>query len=151
MSGEPQKRVLVVDDDEDIRGILTTVLRRRGLVVDQASDGSEALRMMTERKYSVVLLDLMMPVIDGVAVLETMRGSAAPVVLVVTAADRSLIDTLDAGRIHGVIRKPFDPEEVALIVDGCAEIKARMPFETMAIATLVAGGPLFELLNRFTS
>lgn len=150
MRGESRKRVLVVDDDEEIRNILTTVLRRRGLEVDQASDGGEAIRLASEKKYAVILLDLMLPVIDGFGVLHNVRESSSdvPVVLVVTGADRSVTAALDPNTIHGIVRKPFEPDEVAALVAGCAELKARMPFETMAIATMVASGPLLALLNR---
>jgi len=150
MRGESHKRVLVVDDDEETRNILTAVLRRRGLDVDHAADGAEAIRLAAEKKYSVILLDLMLPVVDGFGVLHNVReaNSDAPVVLVVTGADRSITEALDPNTIHGIIRKPFEPEEVASIVFACADLKARMPFETMAIATIVATGPLMALLNR---
>jgi len=150
MRGESRKRVLVVDDDEEVRNILTTVLRRRGLDVDHARDGAEAIQLATERKYSVILLDLMLPVVDGFDVLRNVRdgNSDAPVILVITGAEREMTEALDANTIHGIIRKPFEPEDVASIVFACAELKGRMPFETMAIATIVAGGPLLALLNR---
>jgi len=142
------KRVLVADDDPDIRGLLMTVLRRHDLLVDEAADGRVALEMLREQAYAVVLLDLMMPEMDGLAVLEVLRKSAdPPVVLVVTAADRSMIEKLDTQRIHGVIRKPFDPDEVASIVMACVEIKSRGGFEAMAISVILAGGPLVAWLG----
>jgi DNA-binding response OmpR family regulator len=151
MSSESHTRVLVVDDDADIRNILTTVLRRRGLTVDSATDGREAIDLVAANRYAVVLLDLMLPGVDGFAVLHNVRETSieSPVVLVVTGAPSEMTETLDSKTIHGIVRKPFDPDEVASIVAACAELKGRMPFETMAIATIVAGGPLVALLNRF--
>src|SRR5581483_12437036 len=98
-----QKRVLVVDDEQEVRGLLTSVLRRRDLVVDEARDGREALDLLRQNSYSVVLLDLLMPNIDGFQVLEEIGSAVStPVVLVITGADRSKVQRLDPDRIHGV-------------------------------------------------
>ena len=145
------RRVLVVDDDPTIRAVVTAVLRRRDLIVDVASDGKEALELLKENGYSVVLLDLLMPNIDGFGVIENL-GSAisSPVVLVITGADRSLVRKLDPQRIHGVVNKPFDAEDLAALVLACAEIKSRSPFEAMAISAMIAGGPfLAHWLNKW--
>ena len=151
MSNEQQKRVLVVDDDASICELLSSVLRRHGLQVDVASDGQQALDLLRETSYAVVLLDLIMPVLDGFAVLDRMdEGRSLPVVLVVTGADRSAISELDPQRIHGIVRKPFDSEELADLVLACAEIRGRLKLETMAIATMLAGSPFLALLNRLT-
>jgi CheY-like chemotaxis protein len=154
MSAEQQKRVLVVDDDPVIRRLLVWTLERHSLTVDQASDGLEALAQIKQHQYSVILLDLLMPMLDGFGVLKTLDGPSAvspPVVLVITGADRRAVDHLDPQRIHGIVRKPFDPEELASLVVACAEIRSRNAFGTMAIATVMAGGPLLALLNRFSA
>jgi CheY-like chemotaxis protein len=153
MSVEQQKRVLVVDDDPVIRRLLVWTLERYSLTVDQASDGLEALALIKEHQYAVILLDLVMPVLDGFGVLTALDGpsmSSPPVVLVITGADRRSVDHLDPQRIHGVVRKPFDPEELASLVVACAEVRSRNAFGTMAIATVIAGSPLLALLNRFS-
>jgi CheY-like chemotaxis protein len=144
------KRVLVVDDDAPIRELLTSVLSRRELIVDQAADGAEALDLLRQNTYSVVLLDLLMPNVDGFGVLDEI-GSAisTPVVLVITGAERAMVKELDPQRIHGVVRKPFDAEDLANLVTACAEIKSRSAFEAMAISAMIAGGPLLAWLNRF--
>ena len=145
------KRILVVDDDAEIRGLLTAILQRHDLVVDVAGDGGEATELLRQFHYAVVLVDLMMPGVDGFTLLERIAGKeviAPPVVLVITAADRASIQRLDTQRIHGIVRKPFDPDEIARLVVACAEIKSRGPFGPMAIATMLAGGPFLALLNR---
>lgn len=147
------KRILVVDDDPGVRGLLTSVLTHRGLIVDAAPGGDEALAFLREHQYAVIILDLLMPVVDGFAVLRGMEAvdvQAPPVVLVVTGAEREVVEQLDAQRIHGIVRKPFDPEELASLVVACAEIKSRSAYGTMAIATMIAGGPFLALLNRWT-
>jgi DNA-binding response OmpR family regulator len=141
------KHVLVVDDDPAIRDLLATAFRMHALEVDLAADGREALDLLAERRYAVIVLDLIMPNVDGFGVLDGMQGMGdSPVVLVLTGADRRMLEQLDAQRIHGVVRKPFDPEELASLVVACAEIKGRSPFETMAMAML-AGGPILAWLS----
>lgn len=147
------KRILVVDDDPGVRGLLTSVLTLRGLAVDAATDGEEALSFLREHQYAVIILDLLMPIVDGFAVLRGMDGvefQAPPVVLVVTGADREVVEQLDSQRIHGIVRKPFDPDDLASLVVACAEIKSRNAYGTMALATMIAGGPFLALLNRLT-
>lgn len=146
-----QKRVLIVDDDSSVREILSAVLQQHDLIVDAADGGAAAVELLREHHYAVVLLDLLMPGVDGFALLDRMAAgdvTSPPVVLVITGADRSAIERLDAQRIHGIVRKPFDPEEIARLVVACAEIKSRSSFGPMAIATMIAGGPFLALLNR---
>ena len=143
-----QPRVLVCDDDPEIRRILVVSLRQKALQIDEAAEGQTAIEMLRENRYAVVLLDLMMPGVDGFAVLESIKMDPnPPVVLVVSGAGRQVLDRVDTSRIHGVVKKPFDPIELAEVVAACAEIRGRSAFETMAVATMVAGAPLIALLK----
>lgn len=145
---QEQRRVLVVDDDAEVRRILVASVRRKDLVIDEASTGEGAIELLRENRYAVVLLDLMMPGVDGFAVLNAIdHNTNPPIVLVVSGAERRLLDQLDSSRIHGIIKKPFDPMEVADIVAACAEIRSRSAFETMAYATIVSSAPLIALLG----
>jgi DNA-binding response OmpR family regulator len=126
------ERVLVVDDDHAIRNLLRVILRRRELEVDTAADGEEALRKMAAVPYRVLLLDLMMPQVDGHAFLETiahMEENERPLVLVITASDDSELRRLDRRTVAGIIRKPFDIVEVADLVTACIH---RSPAERAA-------------------
>jgi CheY-like chemotaxis protein len=149
MTSGQQRQVLIVDDDPNIRDILATALRQKSLLIHEAADGAEAIRLLSENAYSVVLLDILMPGVDGFRVLEAIDTTSvhAPVVLVVTGAERAVLEKLDTTRIHGVVRKPFEPQEVANVVAACAEIRGRSPFETMAFATMLSGAPLIALLK----
>jgi two-component system OmpR family response regulator len=148
MHRELQRRVLVVDDDAEIRNMLGAALRGRELAIDSAADGATAIGLLSANAYSVVLLDIMMPGVDGFSVLDAIEsGERAPVVLVVSGADRSVLERLDTRKIHGVVRKPFDPHEVAGIVSSCADIRGRRQLETMAIAAALSG-PLLTWLSR---
>ena len=149
MAIDPHRRVLVVDDDPSCRGMLSTVLRANDLTVDEAADGVEALQLIAVNQYAVILLDLMMPRLDGFGVIEALGRTeeGQPVVLVVTGADRAAIEQLDPRRIHGIVRKPFDLQELASVVVACAEIRGRNAFSTMAIAAIVAGSPFLALIK----
>lgn len=145
------RRVLIVDDDTDVRHILASALRQRSLTIDEAADGRQALALLHENTYSVVLLDLMMPVVNGLTVLDAIKSDLPnpPIVLVVTGASREMIERVDTDRVHGIVRKPFDPLEVASIVAACAEVRSRGPFETMAIASVISGGALINWLRNW--
>ena len=113
-----EKRVLVVDDDNAIRALLCTILRRRGYPVDSARNGAEALERCERCRYAVILLDLMMPQLSGCEVLEEFqrRGQKErPLILVLTAGAEPR--NLSADLVAGTIRKPFDVE---MIVDTIA-------------------------------
>src|SRR6478672_13771750 len=111
---DQHKQVLVVDDDPEVRRMMSLALAPHGLSVHLAAGGGEALTFLRENTYAVVLLDLMMPGMDGFGVLDALQRDdiqAKPVVLVLTGADRDLVERLDPQRIHGIIRKPFDPQD----------------------------------------
>ena len=115
-----EKRVLVVDDDDAIRTLLLTILRRRGVVVDTAKNGAEALQKLGQCTYAVMLLDLMMPVTSGWEVLEklaTFEAARRPLVIVLTAGSESRDFSPDL--VTGSIRKPFDVELLSDMVTGC--------------------------------
>jgi DNA-binding response OmpR family regulator len=145
---EAHRRVLVVDDDPEIRGILVTALRLKNLEIDEAVDGQSAIAKLRDHRYAVVMLDLMMPGVDGFGVLDAIdQETNRPVVLVVSGAGRSMLDRLDTSKIHGVVKKPFDPLEIAEVVASCVDIRGRSTFETMAYATILSGAPLIALLK----
>jgi CheY-like chemotaxis protein len=149
MSSDHTRRVLVADDDQAVCELLSKMLRDKGLLVDCAADGAEALELLGTNDYAVLVLDLLMPKVSGFDVLQQMHDGdqPPPVVLVVTGADRPAIERLDSRRIHGIVRKPFDPVELATLIAACADIRGRNALGTMAIATMIAGGPFLALLS----
>lgn len=113
-----EKRILVVDDDDAIRALLLTVLRRRGFKVDTARNGSEAIARCVRCRYALVLLDLMMPVMSGYEVLDHVAGlKDRPLVIVLTAGTPP--KQLDADLVAGSLRKPFDIELLVDTMRGC--------------------------------
>jgi CheY-like chemotaxis protein len=148
MNEQQHRRILVVDDDVEIRRILVTALRLRALDADEAVDGRSAIDLLRQNRYSVVLLDIMLPGMDGFAVLDAIDyENNPPVILVVSGAGKQVLERVDTSKIHGIIRKPFDPIEIADVVASCAEIKGRSAFETMAYATILSSAPLIALLR----
>ena len=71
--GDSQKKVLIVEDERPLAHALELKLQHEGFVVSVASDGQECLNMVKEQQFDVVLLDLIMPVMDGFQVLEQMK------------------------------------------------------------------------------
>lgn len=115
-----EKRVLIVDDDDAIRALLFTILRRRRFAVDGARNGLEALARLRTCVYSVMLLDLMMPMKSGWDVLEELKklpADARPMVLVLTAGNEPR--DLDPAIVTGSIRKPFDVELLMNTITAC--------------------------------
>ena len=116
----PEKRILVVDDDDAIRALLRTVLRRRGFTVDAARNGIDALEQMVANRYALIVLDLMMPRMSGYELLEHLGRQSImtrPRVLVLTAGLESR--TFDTELVVGTVHKPFDVDLLIDIVTGC--------------------------------
>lgn len=107
-------RVLVVDDSERVRKTLATGLRGHGMAVETAADGAEALAMLNGLPFDLVVLDLMMPRVDGMQVLQALKGrSEKPRILVLSARDhvQDRVDALNLGADDYLV-KPFAFEEL---------------------------------------
>lgn len=119
-----ESQVLVVDDDDTLRAMTSLVLRRVGLKIDQAKDGGEAIAAMKRLHYEVVVLDLMMPRISGwdvVAWLRNEKEHRPRILVVVTAAHRTVMDELDPEVVNTILFKPYDIHELAAYVKACCE------------------------------
>ena len=113
-----ERRVLVVDDDPDIRGLLRELLDRRGFDVTEARDGQEALRAFFAERPDLVVLDVAMPVLDGWKTLERIRELSDVPVVMLTARTTELEKTrgLRAGA-DDYVTKPFGRQELLARVD----------------------------------
>ena len=121
--------VLLVDDERSIRTICRVNLEGDGLAVSEAADGAEALEVVRRARPSVVLLDVMMPGVDGWDVAEQLAADdetrAIPVVfLSARAAPEDRLRAQQLGAV-GYVVKPFDPLELAGIVRDVLERVAR--------------------------
>src|SRR5438445_4926220 len=108
-----RNRILVVDDDEKIAGAIRRALIFEGYEVDVAHDGVSALKQMRDQAPDLVILDVMMPRMDGVEVVRRIRAEGSTPVLMVTAKDgtEDRVVGLDAGADDYVV-KPFSYEEL---------------------------------------
>lgn len=105
--------VLIVDDDDKIREILSLYLNKEGFQVEEAADGVEAIRKVDQVKPNVIILDIMMPILDGIEVCRQVRKfSRVPIIMLsARAEDEDRIMGLDLGA-DDYIAKPFNPREV---------------------------------------
>ena len=123
-------RVLVVDDEPQIRRALATNLRAREYEVDLAATGEEALKLAAENHPDVVILDIGLPGIDGIEVVRGLRGwSAVPIIMLSVREDElDKVDALDAGA-DDYLTKPFGMNE--LLARLRAAVRRSAPVEEM--------------------
>jgi len=106
--------ILVVDDTEEMRELLSTILKRRGYSVETVASGAEMDVSLKKGHVDVILLDSMMPEEDGLSICKRLQGKASPPIIMVSAlsGDTDRIQGLDLGAEDYIV-KPFNPEELA--------------------------------------
>ena len=119
------KRILVVDDDENILSLERTILEQKGFVITTAAGGAEALKILGEEDFDLVLLDVMMPEIDGFTVCrrikEEPRTKEIPVIfLTAKGGGEALAEGFESGAIM-YINKPFTANKLLTIVNTMLE------------------------------
>ena len=128
MSAEPGKtKVLVVDDDDSIRMMVERVLRREQFDVESARDGSEAIEKLSKSDDATILLDLMMPRVDGHGVLrflESNHPDPTQRVIVMTANLQGASETVRAKPVFRVLPKPFDIRQLISHVRECVGVRS---------------------------
>ena len=104
-------RILIVDDDEAVRTMLYKVVRSNGLEAGTAASGEEALALLCQRQYDLILLDVNMPGLDGFAVIQQLRGRGITTPIIIVSGRQEDYDTLyglDIGA-DDYVTKPFNP------------------------------------------
>jgi len=111
------KRVLVIEDEAHIQKLVKLVLEKNGFEIIQALSGEDGLKELDKDPHpDLVLLDIMMPGIDGMQVLRTMKGTAEtkeiPVIMLTALAQENVV--LEGVKLgaKGYIRKPFNPKDL---------------------------------------
>ncbi len=109
------KRILVVDDEPNIREVVSLYLRREGFEVETAADGHAAMAAIEARLPDLVVLDLMLPGIDGMKIARLLRDAAVDIPIIMLTArgeEADRIDGLEVGA-DDYVTKPFSPKELA--------------------------------------
>ncbi len=109
-------RVLVVDDEENMRHMLSALLTREGYKVDTAGNGEEALKISAETRYDFILCDIKMPRMDGITFLEQAAAKISDTTIIMMSAYGSIDSAVEAMKqgAYDYISKPFKPDEVIL-------------------------------------
>ena len=141
------EKILVVDDEQSLREVLSIMLKRTGYAVTSVADGEEAVELLSKEIFDLVITDLRMPKIDGMEVLKAVK-SASPetVVLVITAfatAD-SAVEAMKQGA-YDYLTKPFQVDEVQLIIRNALE-KRRLTTENILLKREMASQSSFAQL-----
>lgn len=141
--------MLLADDNEATCTLLTALLQG-DFIVEVASDGREAIERLKSRQYAAILLDLLMPFVDGYAVLDYLREERPellPHVLVVTASlGAREMQKVSAFEVAGIIAKPFEVDALLNAVRRCAGLSG-----SSMRGPMISGGMLFllaEVLKR---
>lgn len=113
--------ILVADDDDPTQKLVQALLRRHGYATVTATNGEEAIHLLRTQKFGAVVLDIMMPRVSGLEVVEFLATQSQPVpVIVCTAAPPKVTADLDSRVVKAVIRKPFDIDDFTTTVTGVA-------------------------------
>ena len=135
---ETNSRVLIADDERNIRKNLGMVLQAAGYLVDEASDGDEALALCKQNHPDIAFVDLQMPKMAGLDVLAHVRNLSPKTAVVIITAYGSAANAVEAMKLGAVdfLEKPFEPKVIAVLAE---EILLRQHLE--------AGGTFDDLMH----
>ncbi len=124
----PEAKILVVDDNADMRQYLAQLISQKW-TVNVASNGQEALHLLQQSQYNLILTDIMMPVLDGINLLKKVRANTQfkniPIIfLSARAGEEALIEGLEAGADDYLV-KPFSPREAIIRIETHLKVVAR--------------------------
>ena len=139
-------RLLLVEDDPHIAAFVQKGLREAGYAVDRAADGHEALALALNEPYDAAVVDLMLPKMDGLSLIESLRGSGVSTPVLILSARRSVDDRVRGLQAGGddYLTKPFAFAELLARVQALL----RRGHGTAAPTHLTAGPIAIDLLSR---
>lgn len=119
--------ILVAEDDNDISRLLCSIIKKSGYIPQPAFSGTEALLYLEKRKWSMILLDLMLPGLSGEELLQQIQDCGGIPIIVISAKSepQTKVSVLRGGA-NDFITKPFDIEEVSARIDAQLRLYARM-------------------------
>jgi DNA-binding response OmpR family regulator len=130
----PGRRILIVDDDRALRLALSTLLADAGHQIESAGDGPEALRLLHDRPFDIVLLDIGLPSMSGLDLLARARALATPPLVIMMTADdtpQSLVEAVKR-QAYRYLRKPFPPNTIIEVVNEVVVEAAALSFEVVS-------------------
>ncbi len=115
----PLTRILVADDEESMRWVLSKALKRKGFAVDLAQDGRQALELVKDNCYDLAILDIKMPGISGLDLLDKIRELKSDLLVVIMTAEASMKNAVEAMKrgAYDYITKPFDLDVIDAIIE----------------------------------
>ncbi len=127
------ERVLLVDDEEDFIEVLSERMRARGLEVDTATNGMDALKLVEKKYYDAIILDLQMPGIDGIETLKMIRGKNPDSQIILLTGQATVEKSVEAVK-HGAVEFLQKPAEINKLMEIIKEAgdKKMMLFENRA-------------------
>jgi two-component system, OmpR family, response regulator len=139
-------RILVVEDDRTIAGFLVKGLQEAGYAVDHAADGDEGLALALSEPYDAAILDVMLPGVDGLTIIDRMRGRKIQTPVLILSARRSVDDRVKGLQAGGddYLTKPFAFAELLARVQALI----RRATKTAEPTTLVVGDLTVDLVTR---
>ena len=139
-----KKKILVVDDEENLRHMLQVMLKKLGYQADAAADGAQALEKAAAGGYSFILCDIRMPVMDGRAFLANCARTGIGATVIMMSAYGSVDDAIDCMKLgaYDYISKPFNSDEISLVLKK-AEERERLKEENSKLREEVGRGCSF--------
>lgn len=130
-SSATPKKILIVEDENFLRDLYVQILKDEGYEVDQARDGEEAFQMLSDNKYDLTLLDVIIPKMDGLQVLEALRKANPEtnnevVLLTNLGQDLVIAKALEFGVRGYIIKSDFTPDELIKEIRGYLDKKEKM-------------------------
>ena len=118
-SADQLKRLLVIDDEANMRHMLSTVLKKSDYHVDTAADGSEGLEMIQSEHYDFILCDIKMPKMDGMDFLKSAGDKISNSTVIMMSAYGSIDTAIEAMKLgaYDYIIKPFKVDEIRIIIE----------------------------------
>ena len=112
--GKKQKRILLVDDETNVRTVFSDVLRKESYIVKGVKDGPEAIKAIDEDNFDLALVDLRMPCMDGIEVLKNIKKRKPQIPVIIYTGYGSITTAVEAMRKGATdyLNKPFSPEDL---------------------------------------
>lgn len=145
-----KKKILVVDDEENLRHMLQVMLKKQGYLVEQASDGQQALDKAQQGNYDFIICDIRMPVLDGRAFLAACGETGISTTVIMMSAYGTLDDAIGCMKLgaYDYISKPFNSDEISLVLKK-AEERERLKDENRRLREeMVRRRPLDDIISR---